>query len=205
MIQWERNRETILVTRRFAGGLCAALAFLAVLPTTVLTAAGPAAAASPDRIVVPNLRMKGVRVERRGGMVVIGMRGRILFDYDRAALRPEAYATLARIASALQHYYPWSPLRIEGHTDSHGDEAYNYSLSRARAAAVRAGFLRYGIAYHRLQVLGYGETRPIAPNAYPDGRDNPAGRQANRRVEIVVVWPYRRPYPYAHRNRPRSR
>jgi len=158
------------------------------------SALAPVTATARDRIVLPKLNMKGVKVERRGRSVVIGMRGRILFDYDRAVLRLAAYQTLARISQALQRHYPWSPLRIEGHTDSHGDAAYNYRLSLARAAAVRQGFRQFGIPGYRLRTRGYGEMRPVAPNAFPDGRDNPQGRQANRRVEIVVLWPYRRPY-----------
>lgn len=181
----------------------AVLAALA-LPFVAISVSVPADAAKREKIAVPSLRMKGVRVERRGDHVVVGMRGRILFDYDRARLRPNAYITLSRIAAALQQYYPYSPLRIVGHTDSHGDEAYNYRLSRARAASVSRGFMRYGVPYHRLQIVGYGETRPIAPNILPDGRDNPAGRQANRRVEIIVVWPYRRPYPHGRFKRRRS-
>jgi len=192
-LDWERVTESSVINRTIMSAVV--LSALA-LPIAIQTVSTPANAAQREKIAVPSLRMKGVRVERRGAHVVVGMRGRILFDYDRARLRPNAYATLARIAAALQQYYPYSPLRIVGHTDSHGDAAYNYRLSRARASSVLQGFQQYGIPYHRLQIVGYGETRPIAPNSFPDGRDNPAGRQANRRVEIVVLWPYRRPYPH---------
>ena len=111
----------------------------------------------------------------------------VLFDFDSAALKPEAAATLALLADAIRERAP-SSVRIEGHTDAKGTEAYNQALSERRAQAV-AGQLSAGdgIEPERLNPVGYGETRPVAPNAAPDGTDDPQGRQRNRRVEVVLI------------------
>jgi outer membrane protein OmpA-like peptidoglycan-associated protein len=77
-------------------------------------------------------------------------------------------------------------ISIEGHTDSRGDDAYNQRLSLARAEAVKAYLVEKGVAAGRLRTVGLGETRPVAPNANADGSDNEAGRQQNRRVEVIL-------------------
>lgn len=78
--------------------------------------------------------------------------------------------------------HPDLRLLIEGHTDSVGNAASNQTLSEKRAAAVKA-FLEkeYGIAGDRLEAQGFGDTRPVASN------DTPEGRQSNRRVELVKL------------------
>lgn len=71
-------------------------------------------------------------------------------------------------------------ITIEGHTDNTGDDAHNQQLSEMRAAAVRAFLIEhYGIDAGRLEAAGFGESRPVASN------DTPEGRQGNRRVELV--------------------
>lgn len=107
-----------------------------------------------------------------------------LFDFDRADLRPDATPALAelqeRIASAGKKS------TIEGHTDAVGSDDYNQKLSERRAAAVRNALVGRGSAPDTLATLGYGESKPVAPNQNADGSDNPQGRQKNRRVEIVI-------------------
>lgn len=79
-------------------------------------------------------------------------------------------------------------MRVDGHTDAKGDDAYNQALSERRAAAVKAWLAGNArIPADHMGTRGYGETRPVAPNARPDGADDPAGRQRNRRVEIAVA------------------
>jgi outer membrane protein OmpA-like peptidoglycan-associated protein len=73
-------------------------------------------------------------------------------------------------------------LSVHGHTDSVGDAARNQSLSRARAAAV-AAVVHQARPDLRLDVRGFGESRPVKPNT-KGGKDNPEGRAANRRVEL---------------------
>lgn len=110
----------------------------------------------------------------------------VLFDFDKADLRPDAVASLAKIATVIAAY-PKAPIVVEGHTDAKGDDAYNLKLSQARAESVKRWLVRDGkVGAARITTEGLGETRPKAPNEKPDGSDDPAGRQSNRRVEIVI-------------------
>jgi outer membrane protein OmpA-like peptidoglycan-associated protein len=119
--------------------------------------------------------------------IVITLPEVVLFDFDKSDIRPDARPILAKIAKVVA-YYAGAPVRIEGHTDAVGTPAYNQDLSTRRANAVK-GWLttQEGVAAGRLQASGLGETRPVAPNQNPDGSDNPAGRQQNRRVEVVIL------------------
>jgi photosystem I P700 chlorophyll a apoprotein A2 len=110
----------------------------------------------------------------------------VLFDFDRAELKPDATGTLERIAEVLR-FYGSAPVSIRGHTDSIGPDAYNDDLSRRRALAVRDYFVgKHRIDPARLQAVGHGKRRPVVPNTRPDGSDDPAGREKNRRVEVVI-------------------
>ena len=118
--------------------------------------------------------------------VRIEMPADILFDFDSATLRPEARETLIKVGEVLKNYGT-APAVIEGHTDNKGSDAYNMKLSAQRADSVKRWLVTQGgIPADRLTARGLGETRPVAPNAKPDGSDNPEGRQKNRRVEIAV-------------------
>jgi outer membrane protein OmpA-like peptidoglycan-associated protein len=75
---------------------------------------------------------------------------------------------------------------IEGHTDGKGSDSYNQGLSERRAVAVKTALVVGGLQEARLNVRGFGKTRPVAPNQTPDGADDPDGRQRNRRVEVVI-------------------
>jgi outer membrane protein OmpA-like peptidoglycan-associated protein len=76
---------------------------------------------------------------------------------------------------------------IEGHTDGKGTHAYNMTLSDKRAASVKSWLVQNGgVVASRITTRGWGETKPVAPNKKPDGSDDPAGRQKNRRVEITI-------------------
>ena len=100
----------------------------------------------------------------------------VLFEFDKATLLPKAEATLTKAAAFIRERGART-VRIEGHTDAKGDDAYNQRLSERRAASVRQWLSRQGL----------GETQPVAPNTKPDGSDDPDGRQKNRRVEIVIA------------------
>jgi outer membrane protein OmpA-like peptidoglycan-associated protein len=110
----------------------------------------------------------------------------ILFDFDRATIRPDAKAGLDRVAEIVRSKSE-GVVGIEGFTDSKGAADYNLRLSNARAESVekwlteQAGLPRAGFA-----ARGFGATRFAAPNTNRDGSDDPAGRQKNRRVEIVI-------------------
>jgi len=104
--------------------------------------------------------------------------GDVLFDTDEAKLKPGAAPTLDRLARFLQDNEETRVL-IEGYTDSRGTEEYNQDLSRRRAAAVASALESRGAPTDRINVAGRGERLPVASN------DTAAGRQRNRRVEIV--------------------
>ena len=117
--------------------------------------------------------------------LTIDLKG-VNFDFDQATLRPDATAILDEAISILGRY-PQLRVEVAGHTDSIGTEQYNQGLSERRAQAVYDYLGAHGIGADRLVgPVGYGESRPIAPNTNPDGSDNPEGRASNRRTELNV-------------------
>jgi outer membrane protein OmpA-like peptidoglycan-associated protein len=108
-----------------------------------------------------------------------------LFEFDKATLTPDAEETLKvlvpLLAKAGKH-----PATVEGHTDSKGADAYNQTLSEKRALAVKDWLVAQSALASSTPTQGWGERRPVAPNAKPDGSDDPMGRQKNRRVEVLV-------------------
>ena len=104
----------------------------------------------------------------------------ILFDVNKATLKPGAAANIARISTVLRQY-PDKQISVEGHTDSDGPDAYNQDLSERRAAAVREALVAGGVNSGLITSKGFGETQPVATNA------TAVGKQQNRRVEIVVL------------------
>jgi len=105
--------------------------------------------------------------------------GDVLFDTGKAVLKPGAHQTVQRLATFLQQH-PERKLQIEGFTDSVGNESFNEELSSRRADAVKSALIAQGIDASRISTRGYGEAYPVASN------DNAAGRQLNRRVEVVI-------------------
>ena len=109
----------------------------------------------------------------------------ILFDFDKFDIRAAAEPALKQAADVIRKSARGTVL-IEGHTDSKGSAGYNQKLSLRRAISVRTWLVeREGLRQERFATKGLGASRPVAPNARPDGADDPAGRQKNRRVEIV--------------------
>ena len=114
----------------------------------------------------------------------IALAADVLFDFDKASLKAEARPALGKVVDVLKSY-PRSKARIEGHTDGKGDAAYNQKLSERRAESVRAWLAANGASLS-MSTRGWGKAKPVAPNTRPDGKDDPDGRQKNRRVEIAV-------------------
>lgn len=112
--------------------------------------------------------------------VVIQLPGAILFDFDSANIRPDADRALNDVAQVIKAYAA-RPVRVEGHTDSIASDDYNQSLSERRAASVVTWLTGHGVEKNRLASAGFGEKKPVATN------DTPAGRQLNRRVEVVIA------------------
>jgi outer membrane protein OmpA-like peptidoglycan-associated protein len=120
----------------------------------------------------------------RGREIKINLAADVLFDFDKADLRPEAGPSLEQVLAVLK-YYPKAQVLIDGHTDGKGNDQYNQKLSERRAESVRRWLAGHG-ATTAMAVHGWGKSRPIAPNTQPGGADDPEGRQKNRRVEITV-------------------
>jgi OmpA-OmpF porin, OOP family len=110
----------------------------------------------------------------------IELKQTIFFDTGRATIKRVSYPLLDEVARALADR-PSIKVRIEGHTDSQGKDAYNLRLSRSRAASVRDYLIGRGIDHSRMNSEGYGKARPIADNR------TAAGRAQNRRVEFVIT------------------
>jgi len=121
-----------------------------------------------------------------GQEIVIELAADVLFDFDKAELKPEAVASLSKVAEVLNGI-PNAPTTVDGHTDGRGSADYNQKLSERRAGSVKEWLVKQGgVPAARLTARGFGMTRPVAPNTKPDGADDPQGRQKNRRVEIRV-------------------
>lgn len=105
--------------------------------------------------------------------------GDLLFDFDKATLKSGGIRAVEKLSLFLQEY-PERIVSIEGYTDSIGSEEYNRELSLRRADAVRRALIERGISSTRIETKGYGEQYPVASN------NTDAGRQQNRRVEVVI-------------------
>jgi outer membrane protein OmpA-like peptidoglycan-associated protein len=103
----------------------------------------------------------------------------VLFDTGKYTLRPGAREKLAKVSGIILAY-PSLKLEVEGHADSVGTDEYNMQLSENRASAVRDFLVQQGINTSSIAARGFGESQPVASN------DTAAGRQQNRRVELVV-------------------
>jgi outer membrane protein OmpA-like peptidoglycan-associated protein len=116
-----------------------------------------------------------VKKTERGLVLTLGD---VLFDTNQATLKSGAYGTLDRLAMALREQSGRKVL-IEGHTDNVGGDEANQELSQRRAQAVQLALTQRGVARDQITAIGKGETFPVASN------DDAAGRQANRRVELI--------------------
>jgi outer membrane protein OmpA-like peptidoglycan-associated protein len=127
--------------------------------------------------------------QQSGRSLSMNLSGDVLFDYDKAALKPEAEQALKKVAVVLSQF-PESKVTVEGYTDSKGTKATNMQLSRERAQAVKDWLVKNGgVLTTNISTKGFGEQYPIAPNKNVDGSDNPLGRALNRRVSVIVEKP----------------
>lgn len=104
----------------------------------------------------------------------------ILFELNKATLKSGSERSVEKLAEFLKSY-PDRNLLVEGFTDSTGEESYNQQLSRDRAEAIQSELIAKGVSPDRIEIKGYGEQFPVATN------DTRAGRQMNRRVEVIVA------------------
>ncbi len=108
--------------------------------------------------------------------------GDVLFEFNRADVKPSAQARLGQLADFLKEY-PDRRVSIEGHTDNIGSVNYNVELSKRRADAIKAELVARGISPDRIATIGYGKDFPVAAN------DTDTNRAINRRVEVVIANP----------------
>lgn len=134
------------------------------------------AAAAQSELASAQQELADLAKQTDRGMVVT--LSDVLFDTGRATLKPGADRDLDRLATSLKHN-PNMRVMIEGHTDSVGGDDYNQALSERRAEAVADALRMRGVPENRYEVRGLGKAYPVASN------DTQAGRQQNRRVEIV--------------------
>ncbi|MDQ6652660.1 MAG: OmpA family protein [Acidobacteriota bacterium] len=179
----------------------ASMARIFIVPTLLLGLAALAlsqdAAQSPDpsknkildlvfRVDDLGGKVQDLQVKETGEEIRIDLAADVLFDFDKADLRPAAQQTLHQAADIIRQKAKGT-VRIEGHTDSKGNDAYNQKLSERRAASVKAWFTdKEGLGKVQFATQGFGAKKPVASNTKPDGSDDPEGRQKNRRVEIVL-------------------
>jgi len=125
------------------------------------------------------LQGTGVSVTRSGDNIILNMPGNVTFQTNSADINAGFYQVLNSVALVLKEFDK-TVVDVAGHADSTGDEAKNMDLSQRRASSVSSYLAAQGVSSQRLITVGYGETRPIASN------DTPEGRQQNRRVEITL-------------------
>ncbi len=126
-----------------------------------------------------------LQAEVRDNQILIQLSTDVLFDFDKADIKPEAESQLHKVALIVKKKAKGAVV-IHGHTDAKGSDDYNQTLSLRRAEAVQLWLVKKGDAQAEYEVIGHGETQPVAPNTNPDGTDNPDGRAQNRRVEIAI-------------------
>jgi outer membrane protein OmpA-like peptidoglycan-associated protein len=124
--------------------------------------------------------IQNAKVERVGEGIKITFDSGLLFATNSSTLTPTAEENIRELSRILNKYKDTDVL-IEGHTDSTGTESYNQKLSESRAGAVVRFAESAGVDASRFTAKGYGEMQPAEPNA------TPAGRQANRRVEVAIM------------------
>jgi outer membrane protein OmpA-like peptidoglycan-associated protein len=126
------------------------------------------------------LRATGVSVTRVGNQIILNMPSDVTFGSDQDQVMASFYPTLNSVALVLKKYNR-TVVDVFGHTDSTGNDNYNFELSQRRALSVANYLSAQGVDSRRFAVTGFGETRPIASNA------TDSGRAQNRRVEIQLT------------------
>lgn len=141
---------------------------LAPVPAVAPAPAAPAAKAAPAPRVV-------LTAER---IVILE---KVFFDTGKATIKKQSFGLLGEVAATLQAHPELTRVRVEGHTDSRGDDQKNLTLSQRRAEAVVAWLVKAGIDPSRLEGRGFGETKPLDP------AETSAAWDQNRRVEFIIA------------------
>lgn len=132
-------------------------------------------------VKLPEVSSSSVTVRGNENYQVYGVDEKVLFDTDKAVIKPSAAEALKQISASINKRYPGKDVRVLGFADARGDKAYNRELGKERAESVKNYLTTTDkMAADRLSTESFGETQPVATNA------TPSGRQENRRVEIAV-------------------
>lgn len=121
-----------------------------------------------------------IGVSNNGSNLVVVLSEDLLFATDSAVVSGGSQSELRIVANSLNSY-PDTTVNVIGHTDSTGDASYNQNLSQQRAQAVSSVLIGGGVSSGRIRSIGAGENQPVASN------QTSSGRQANRRVEIIIT------------------
>lgn len=122
----------------------------------------------------------GVSVTREGDLITLNMPGNVTFETGRSEIQSNFYEVLNSVNGVFKEFSK-TKVKISGHTDSVGSDAFNQRLSEQRARSVADYMISNGVSSARIEAYGYGERYPVASN------DSADGRAANRRVEIEIV------------------
>jgi len=126
-----------------------------------------------------SFRSEEAKVLREGNDIIIRLVG-LTFPSAKATIEQQSFGLLTKVRDAINSF-PESTISVLGNTDSHGGDEQNLQLSKDRAEAVKQYLLaNTNLNASRIEVIGYGESKPIASN------ETAAGRAANRRVEVVI-------------------
>ncbi|WP_188814805.1 OmpA family protein [Hymenobacter cavernae] len=132
-------------------------------------------------VKLPEINLPDINVRGDESYNVYGLEEKVLFDTDKAEIKPTATKALQQVSASIAQRYGKNEVRIMGFADARGDKDYNKDLSEKRADAVKNWFVQNGkIDASRISVEPMGEAEPVASNA------TASGRQQNRRVEIAV-------------------
>jgi outer membrane protein OmpA-like peptidoglycan-associated protein len=123
--------------------------------------------------------LEGAKVERIGEGIKITFDSGLLFDVNKAALKPASKQNLTELAVILNKY-PDTNILLEGHTDSDGSDEHNLNLSELRSKSVANFLASQQVMETRFTTMGYGESQPIADNSTVEGKAQ------NRRVEVAI-------------------
>ena len=132
------------------------------------------------------LKYRQVKMLKKEGFILtdegwsLGLPERLLFDFNKADIKPEHGQKINRLAKQLNKY-DLHKLKIVGHTDDIGHPEYNQKLSEERAQSVASIFVQQGFKQNDLTVIGRGSSQPFAPNTSDENRAN------NRRVAVIII------------------
>lgn len=131
-------------------------------------------------------KVQDLQIKETDTEIRIELAADVLFDFDKADIRPDAQNALKQAAGIIRDKSKGT-VRVEGHTDSKGSDSYNQKLSERRANSVKNWFVqKEGLKNLSFSTAGFGAKKPVVSNTKNDGSDDPEGRQKNRRVEIVM-------------------